>query len=59
MASTQFTDVLVVGAGPVGTLIGLGLAHHSLDTLIIGKLFKLLYLISTLYLPSYSVSSLV
>jgi phenol 2-monooxygenase len=37
MSETRYTDVLVVGAGPVGLLTALGLAQHKLDTLIIGK----------------------
>ena len=38
MSEPRYTDVLVVGAGPVGLLTALGLAQHNLDTLIIGKL---------------------
>lgn len=38
MLEALCTDVLIVGAGPVGLLTALGLAQHNLDTLIIGKL---------------------
>ena len=37
MSEILYTDVLVVGAGPVGALIGLGLAQQGLDTLIVGR----------------------
>lgn len=33
------TDVLVVGAGPVGLLTALGLAQQGIDTVIIGTFF--------------------
>lgn len=32
------TDVLIVGAGPVGLVTALGLAHQGIPTIIIGKL---------------------
>ncbi|KAF2994921.1 hypothetical protein E8E13_000760 [Curvularia kusanoi] len=37
MSAAISTDVLVVGAGPVGSLIGLGLARQGHDTIIIEK----------------------
>jgi phenol 2-monooxygenase len=37
MSNTDFTDVVVCGAGPVGLLIALGLAQQGIDTLIVGK----------------------
>jgi 2-polyprenyl-6-methoxyphenol hydroxylase-like FAD-dependent oxidoreductase len=36
MPDILYTDVLVVGAGPVGTLIGLGLARQGHNAVIIG-----------------------
>jgi 2-polyprenyl-6-methoxyphenol hydroxylase-like FAD-dependent oxidoreductase len=38
MPDTLYTDVLVVGAGPVGLLTALGLAQRGSDTVTIGKL---------------------
>lgn len=35
--ATDFTDVLVCGAGPVGLLTALGLAQQGVKTLVIGK----------------------
>lgn len=33
----QYSDVLIVGAGPVGLLVALGLAQQGVDTVIVGK----------------------
>lgn len=37
MELTEFTDVLVCGAGPVGLLTALGLSQHGIKTILLGK----------------------
>ncbi|KAK5992335.1 Phenol hydroxylase-like protein [Cladobotryum mycophilum] len=37
MVSVDFTDVLIVGAGPIGLVTALGLAQQGIDTLLIEK----------------------
>lgn len=40
MTSTEHTDVLVCGAGPVGLLTALGLSQQGIDTFLIGLSFS-------------------
>ncbi|KAL7956201.1 FAD binding domain-containing protein [Trichoderma compactum] len=40
MTSTEHTDVLICGAGPVGLLNALGLSQQSIDTFLIGLSFS-------------------